>query len=83
MHFSNIDEITAAKAELNKALTRLHDLELSAMATNEITQALKDLTRNLTKPLQAIDMNPPTLDKHGVVIPPKPDGQKIILDEVA
>lgn len=79
--FSNSDDVAAVRTALEKSLVTLQELQLSAVTGYEITQALKDLTHTLRDPLSKLDMHPPTLDKNGKVIPPKRDGERVILEE--
>lgn len=81
--FSNVDDVAAAREELDKGLAVLHELELSAITTAETTQALNDLTHTLAAPLAKLDMFPPTLDEHGKVTPPHRDGSKVVEAEAA
>jgi hypothetical protein len=73
-HFSNVDDIAAARVELNKALVTLQELDFAAATNFEITQALKDISSNLKGPLAEIDMHPPIINEFLEVKPPYRDG---------
>jgi hypothetical protein len=79
-HFSNVDDVAAARVELDNGLLVLRELELSASTNGERTQRLKALTTALKTTLAKLDMNPPTIDKYGNVVAPIKDGAHIAED---
>lgn len=82
-YYSNVDDVTAARTELDNGLIVLRDLELSALTTGERTQRLKDLSHTLKGPLAKLDMHPPTLDEHGKVKPAERDGTRVLEQSAA
>jgi len=80
---SNADDVARARKEVNKALATLDALQLKAITSAEVTQALKEITNALKDPLGALDMFPPTIDEHGQVIQPHLDGAPIKIEQVA
>ncbi|MDD5410913.1 MAG: hypothetical protein PHF31_05785 [Methylobacter sp.] len=77
-YHSNVDDVAQARKELDKGLVTLRELELSAITTGEMTQALKDLSSTLKGSLNKLEMHPPTIDEHGNVEPAQRDGTRVI-----
>jgi hypothetical protein len=78
IYHSNADDVAQAREELDKGLVTLRELELSAITTGEMTQALKDLSSTLKGSLTKLDMHAPTIDEHGNVKAPQRDGERAI-----